>query len=175
MARGLGTQDRLKRSGKEGIPFRTTAVQNDPTWRTTQFNSLLSCWMQIAEEKESLRATRYDTRDELINSLGRSIPNINKDGRVDGVRRIPNIWRKVTNKEATILKAYKCCTCVNNALSEISNSCHYLLSTLVTRYRGDSGPRFLISSCNSYSSPLSMKVCNIISVTPCMNVGNIKL
>ena len=34
-------------SGKAGMPFRTTSVQDDPTWRTTQFNSLLPCWMLI--------------------------------------------------------------------------------------------------------------------------------
>ena len=27
--------------------FRTTSVQDDSTWRTTQFNSLVPCWMQI--------------------------------------------------------------------------------------------------------------------------------
>ena len=41
--------DVLKRSGKAGMPFRTTSVQDDPTWRKTQFNSLLPCWMLIAD------------------------------------------------------------------------------------------------------------------------------
>ncbi|KAJ4434378.1 hypothetical protein ANN_22938 [Periplaneta americana] len=45
--------------------------------------------------KEPLRGTRYNIRDELIRALGRSIRNINKDGRADGVRRLPNIWQKV--------------------------------------------------------------------------------
>ncbi|KAJ4426449.1 hypothetical protein ANN_27263 [Periplaneta americana] len=44
--------------------------------------------------KEPLRGTRYNTRDELIRALGRSIRNIIKDGRADGVRRFPNIWQK---------------------------------------------------------------------------------
>ncbi|KAJ4445986.1 hypothetical protein ANN_12672 [Periplaneta americana] len=44
--------------------------------------------------KEPLRGTRYNTRDELIRAIGRSIRNINKDGRADGVRRLPNIWQK---------------------------------------------------------------------------------
>ncbi|KAJ4427216.1 hypothetical protein ANN_24833 [Periplaneta americana] len=48
--------------------------------------------------KEPLRGTRYNTRDELIRSIGRSIRNINKDGRADGVRRLPNIWQKVISK-----------------------------------------------------------------------------
>ena len=36
----------LKRSGMAGMPFRTTSVQNGPTWRTTQLISLLpvGCW-----------------------------------------------------------------------------------------------------------------------------------
>ncbi|KAJ4426670.1 hypothetical protein ANN_26468 [Periplaneta americana] len=45
--------------------------------------------------KEPLRGTRYNTRDELIRAIGRSIRNINKDRRADGVRRLPNIWKKV--------------------------------------------------------------------------------
>ncbi|KAJ4438021.1 hypothetical protein ANN_13960 [Periplaneta americana] len=44
--------------------------------------------------KEPLRGTRYNTRDELIRAIGRSIRNINKDGRADGVRCLPNIWQK---------------------------------------------------------------------------------
>ncbi|KAJ4441771.1 hypothetical protein ANN_11629 [Periplaneta americana] len=44
--------------------------------------------------KELLRGIRYNTRDELIRAIGRSIRNINKDGRADGVRRLPNIWQK---------------------------------------------------------------------------------
>ena len=40
----------------------------------------------------------YITRDELIHTRGRSIRNINIDGRVDGVRRLPNIWRKGNKK-----------------------------------------------------------------------------
>ena len=33
--------DELKRSKKAELPFRTTSVQDIPTWRTTKFNSLL--------------------------------------------------------------------------------------------------------------------------------------
>ena len=39
----------LKRSGKAGMPFRTTSVQDDPTCRTTQFNSLLPRQMLVAD------------------------------------------------------------------------------------------------------------------------------
>ena len=45
----------------------------------------------FAKVKEPLRGTRYNTRDELIRAIGRSIRNIYKDGRADGVRRLPNI------------------------------------------------------------------------------------
>ena len=40
----------------------------------------------LTKEKEPLRRTRYNTRDELIRALGRSIRNINKDARADGVQ-----------------------------------------------------------------------------------------
>ena len=43
--------------------------------------------------------------------------------------RLPNIWQKVIHKGATILKVHKCCTPVNEAMSEISNCCHYFLSS----------------------------------------------
>ncbi|KAJ4450652.1 hypothetical protein ANN_02081 [Periplaneta americana] len=44
--------------------------------------------------KEPLRGTWYNTRDELIRAIGRSIWNINTHGSADGVRRLPNIWQK---------------------------------------------------------------------------------
>ncbi|KAJ4437171.1 hypothetical protein ANN_17306, partial [Periplaneta americana] len=52
--------------------------------------------------KEPLRGTRYNTIDELIRAIGRSIRNINKDGRADGVRRLPNIWQKYTDDRKTV-------------------------------------------------------------------------
>ena len=52
----------------------------------------------FAKVKEPLRRARYNTRDELINAIGRSVRNMNKDGRADGVRRLPNIWQNVINK-----------------------------------------------------------------------------
>ena len=54
----------------------------------------------FAKVKEPLRGTRYNTRDELIHAIGRSIRNINKDGRADGVRRLTNIWQRVIKKGA---------------------------------------------------------------------------
>ena len=79
---------------------------------------LLSPWAcdLFAKEKEPLRGNRCKTWDELIRIIRRSIQNINKDGRSDGVRRLPNIWQKEINKgEASILKVHKCCTQVNKA------------------------------------------------------------
>ena len=52
----------------------------------------------FAKVKEPVRGTRSNTRDELIRALGRSVWSINKDGRADGVRRLPNIWQIVINK-----------------------------------------------------------------------------
>ena len=46
----------------------------------------------FAKMKEQLRETRYNTRDERIHGAGLSLRNINKDGRADAVRRLPNIW-----------------------------------------------------------------------------------
>ena len=82
----------------------------------------------FAKVKEPLRGTRYNTRDELTRAIGRSIRNINKDGRANGVRRLPNIWQTVINKAATVLKVHKCCTPVSKAMSEISNSFDYFSS-----------------------------------------------
>ena len=50
----------------------------------------MSAWYydHFAQVKEPLRGTQYNTRDELIRTIERSIRNINKDGRADGVRRL---------------------------------------------------------------------------------------
>ena len=58
----------------------------------------------FAKVKEPLRGTRYSTRDELIHAIGRSIRKINNDGRTDGVRRLPNIWQEVINKEGDYIE-----------------------------------------------------------------------
>ena len=47
----------------------------------------------FAKVQEHLRGTRYNTRDELIRAIERSIRNINKNGRADGVRGLPKIWQ----------------------------------------------------------------------------------
>ena len=52
----------------------------------------------FAKVKEPLRGTRYNTRDELIRAIVRSICNISKHGHADCVRRLPHIWQKVENK-----------------------------------------------------------------------------
>ena len=37
----------------------------------------------FAEVKEPVRGTQYNTRDKFIRAIGRSILNINKDGRAE--------------------------------------------------------------------------------------------
>ena len=78
----------------------------------------------LRQSEKSLRGTRHNTRDELIRAIGRSVRNINKDGRADGVRHLPNIWQNVINKGTTIFKVHNCCTPVDKAMSEISNPYH---------------------------------------------------
>ena len=87
----------------------------------------------FAKEKEPLRGTRYNTRDELVRVIGRSIRNINKDGRADGVLRLTNIWQKMIYKGATILKVHKCFTPVNKDMSEISNI-SFIISYIVISF-----------------------------------------
>ena len=58
----------------------------------------------FAKVKEPLQGTWYNTRDELIHAIGRSIWNINKDGWANGVRRLPNIWQKVINKRGDYIE-----------------------------------------------------------------------
>ena len=52
----------------------------------------------FAKVKEPLRGSWYNSRDELIDAMGRSIRNINKYGRADGVQRPPNICQKMINR-----------------------------------------------------------------------------
>ncbi|KAJ4434584.1 hypothetical protein ANN_23146 [Periplaneta americana] len=51
----------------------------------------------LHDNARSHTATAAAVQDllRLWQFLGRSIRNINKDGRADGVRRLPNIWQKV--------------------------------------------------------------------------------
>ena len=78
-------------------------------------------WVHAIMISSPLRGTQYNTRVELIRAIGRSILNINKDGRADGVRRLSNIWQKVINKGATTLKVplLKWGSPVNKTVSEI--------------------------------------------------------
>jgi hypothetical protein len=43
---------------------------------------------------EPLRRSRYNTREEIIRAVGRSLLDINKSGRADGARPLPQIWQK---------------------------------------------------------------------------------
>ena len=98
------------------------------SWRMMEFCTTKCCRflyaITISSPKWKNLCAWHNTRDEFIRAIGRSVRNINKYGLAYGVRRLPNIWQKVINKGATILKVHKCCTPVN-----IRNiSCHYFLS-----------------------------------------------
>ena len=75
------------------------------SWRMMGFSTtksrrflLSSCYYDLfAKVKEPPRETRYNIRYELIRAVGRSIRNINKDRRIEGVRFLPNIGQKVIN------------------------------------------------------------------------------
>ena len=45
----------------------------------------------FAKMKEPLRGICYNTRETIIRAVGRSLLDINKSGRDDGVRRLPQI------------------------------------------------------------------------------------
>jgi hypothetical protein len=47
--------------------------------------------------KEPLRGTRYSTRRKIIGAVGWSMLGINRIGRADGIRRLPQIWQKVVH------------------------------------------------------------------------------
>ena len=124
----------------DNVRSRTTAVKNllhGWQWKILEFPpyspDMSPCNLRSLRQSERTTARDpYNTRDEPIRAIGRSIRNINKDGRADGVRRLPNIWKKVIKKGGgTILKVHKSCTPVNEAMSEITNYCHYFYPTCV--------------------------------------------
>jgi hypothetical protein len=45
--------------------------------------------------KEPLRGKRYNTRDAIIRAITQSLQDVNRDGRADGVQRLPQVWQKV--------------------------------------------------------------------------------
>ena len=45
--------------------------------------------------KEPLRGLHYNTREAIVRAVGRSLLDINRSGRADGVRRLPQIWHVV--------------------------------------------------------------------------------
>jgi histone-lysine N-methyltransferase SETMAR len=51
----------------------------------------------FAKMKEPLRGTRYSTTEEIIHAVGRSLLDINRSGRSDGVPRLPQIWQVVVH------------------------------------------------------------------------------
>ena len=88
---------------------------HEERWGSVPPSVVVFSWVHVfynlvAKVKVSLRRTWYNTRHELIHSIVRSIRNMNKDGRADGVRRLPNIWQKVISIGATILNIKPCQT-----------------------------------------------------------------
>ena len=69
------------------------ATGNGRFWNIHRIHLIrvLTIYNLLAKVKEPPRGSRYNTRDELTRTLGRSILNINKDGRADGVRHLLNI------------------------------------------------------------------------------------
>ena len=62
----------------------------------------------LVKMKEPLRGKRYNTRQAIVCAVGRSLLDINKSGRADGVRCLPHIWQKVVHMGEIILKECKC-------------------------------------------------------------------
>ena len=50
---------------------------------------------RFVKMKEPLGGKHYDTREAIIRAIGRSLRDIDRDGRADGVRRLPYVWQKV--------------------------------------------------------------------------------
>jgi hypothetical protein len=63
----------------------------------------------FAKMKEPLRGTRYNTREEIIRGVGQSLLDINRSGRADGVRRLPQIWQKVVHMEGDYIEGMLVC------------------------------------------------------------------
>ena len=81
------------------------AAGNARFWNTHRTNPMSLCdYDLVAKANEPLRGTRYNTRDELIRAIGRSIRNVDKGERADGLRHLPNIWKKGENKESDYIE-----------------------------------------------------------------------
>jgi hypothetical protein len=50
------------------------------------------CDYELFAKMKELRGTRCNTREGIIGAVGRSLLGINRSGRADGVRRLPQIW-----------------------------------------------------------------------------------
>ena len=68
----------LKCSGKAGMPFRTLFVQEDPTWRTTQFNYLLPYWMLIDDVNARELAAEVGVCQKIVLHILHDIPVYSK-------------------------------------------------------------------------------------------------
>ena len=75
------------------LSWTSCAAGNRRFWNIQTYSSDMSpCDCDVfVKVKEPLRGTRYNTRDEALRAIGRSILNINKDGCADGVRRLQTL------------------------------------------------------------------------------------
>jgi hypothetical protein len=53
----------------------------------------------FANMKEPLGETHYNTKEEIIHTAGRSLLDINRSGRTDGIQHLPQIWQKAVHVE----------------------------------------------------------------------------
>ena len=94
----------------------------------TRYESML-----LQSHRQSARSTaRYPLHHKrwTYPCYRRSIRNINKDGRVDGVRCIPNIWQNVINKGRLYWRYINAVPLWIKPYIYIYNCYHYLLSIL---------------------------------------------
>jgi hypothetical protein len=77
---------------------RTSVAAGDGRWAILEHPpyspNVSECDYDLfADIKEPLRGTRYSTREEIIRALERSLLDMNRGGRADGVRRLKQIWQ----------------------------------------------------------------------------------
>jgi transposase len=56
-----------------------------------------SCDYLFSKMKAPLLGTRYNTREEIMRAVVRSLLDISRSGSTDDVRRLPRIWQKVVH------------------------------------------------------------------------------
>jgi hypothetical protein len=90
----------------------------------------------IAKMKEPLWGTHYNTREGIICAVGRSLLDINRSGRVDGVRSLPQIWKKVVHREGRLYWRNVCLPQVIKSFHDYGSIATTFYSTLVVNIIG---------------------------------------